>query len=148
MVLMWVLQGGPVGRVVAASAPAIRAKAESLGVLRHYWAFGLFLALLHSFLEEYYWRWFVFGRLRRGLPRGWAHLVAGACFAAHHVVIATQYFPGGWGWLLGGLTGAGGILWSWMYERQKSLAGPWLSHVLADLGILAVGHQVLFGSWW
>jgi membrane protease YdiL (CAAX protease family) len=148
MALMWGLERGPLGQLLQESAPAIRVKAAALGVLDHYWAFGLFLALFHSFLEEYYWRWFVFGWLRRVVPRGLAHLVAGACFAAHHVVIATQYFPWGWGWLLGGLTGMGGILWSWMYERQNSLAGPWLSHVLADLGILAVGHQVVFGSWW
>lgn len=144
------LMGGlmltPIGEMVAGSAPQIRGKAQGLGILNHYWAFGLFLSVIHSLIEEYYWRWFVFGQLRKVIPKFAAHILAGASFAAHHVVIATQYFTIGWGLALGGMVGMGGILWSLMYERQRSLAGAWVSHMIADLGILSLGHRLIFGT--
>jgi CAAX protease family protein len=146
-VLAAALTATPLGDVVVQSAPAIRSKARSLGFLDHYWAFALLVSLIHSLLEEYYWRWFVFGRLQGLLPRWRAHLLAAGAFAAHHIVVTTQFFPLGWGLLLGSLVGVGGFMWSWMYEHQQTLAGAWVSHILVDLGILAVGHWILFGTW-
>ena len=145
--LMFVLMLTPVGEVVMAGAPKIRNKTHSLGILSHYWAFGLFLSLVHSLIEEFYWRWFVFGHLRLLVRATPAHLLAGAAFAAHHVVVATQYFPFAWGLGFGCLCGVGGIIWSVMYEKQRSLAGAWVSHILVDLGILSIGHRLLFGSY-
>lgn len=145
--LMFALMQTGMGVMALESASRIRAKAEALGILRHYWAFGLFLALAHSFLEEYYWRWFVYGRLRDLMRAPLAHALAGASFAAHHIVVATQFFPFLWGLVLGGLVGVGGIIWSLLYERQRTLAGAWISHIIADLGILSLGHKILFGTY-
>ena len=36
-----------------------------------YVALAVFYALVHSLLEEYYWRWFVFGQLRAWRRRRW-----------------------------------------------------------------------------
>jgi membrane protease YdiL (CAAX protease family) len=137
----------PVGAMAEASAADIRRKAEELGILEHYWSFAIFLSVLHSLIEEYYWRWFVFGHLRRATGRWTAHAAAAAAFASHHVVITTQFFPVAWGFLFGALVGAGGLVWSLMLERQRTLSGIWLSHMLTDLGILTVGHKLIFGSW-
>lgn len=144
---MFAAMASPVGDVVTASAADIRKKAEELGILDHYWTFAIFLSVLHSLIEEYYWRWFVFGRLRLATGKCAAHLLAGAAFASHHVIVATQFFPVGWGVLFGALVGAGGIIWSLMLARQKTLAGIWLSHMLVDLGIMAIGHKLIFGAW-
>ena len=138
----------PVGEVVRAGTDDIRGKVESLGVLDHYWVFGMFIALLHSLLEEYYWRWFVFGRLARLVPMGWAHGLGGLAFALHHIVITTQYFSLGWGLLFGSLVGVGGVIWSLLYTRQRTLAGAWVSHIIVDLGILSLGHKLLFGTYY
>jgi uncharacterized protein len=136
---------GPGREILLGGREAIEAKSRSLGVMEHYWAFGLFLAVGHSLLEEYYWRWFVFGRLRE-LLRGWrAHALTAVAFSAHHVVITTQFFSFEWGLVFGLLTGAGGWIWSWMYERQGTLTGAWVSHMLVDFAILGVGHWLLFG---
>lgn len=91
--LMVGLMMTPLGAVVAESAGRIRLKAQQMGILEWYWPFAIFLSLVNSLVEEVYWRWFVYGRLR-GLVGGWpAHLLTGAAFAAHHVVVATQFFP-------------------------------------------------------
>jgi len=144
---MWTLLLTPCGDVVLSSAPKIRAKVQALGILNHYWTFGLFLSLIHSLLEEYYWRWFVYGHLRQVVGNGLAHGLAGVAFSAHHIVVTTQYFPLAWGVMFGALTGVGGIFWSLMYQRQRTLAGAWISHVWVDLGILSIGHRLLFGTY-
>lgn len=146
-IIMFGLMGTPLGGMVLESSERIRMKTEGLGVLEHYWAFAIFLCLFHSLLEEYYWRWFIYGNLRRLIRPFNAHLVAGAAFAAHHIVIASQFFPNPWGFILGGLVGIGGIIWSIMYEKQGTLAGAWTSHLMADLTIMVIGHKILFGNY-
>ncbi|MEK7485084.1 MAG: CPBP family intramembrane glutamic endopeptidase [Planctomycetota bacterium] len=138
----------PLGNVVYESTEFIRKKSEQMGILEYYWAFALFLSLIHSLLEEYYWRWFVFKSLREYLPNVMmAHLLAGVAFASHHIVVTTQFFPLGWGIFFGSSVGVGGILWSVMYEKQHSLLGCWISHLLVDLGIFTIGHKMLFGRY-
>lgn len=142
--LMAGLMLSPAGRLVLESSGAIRAKAQQLGIMEHYIAFAVFLSFVNSVVEEYYWRWFVYGQLRRILP-GWrAHALAGAAFAAHHVVVTTQFFPIEWGLCFGVAVGLGGAVMSVLYERQRSLAGAWTCHLVADLGIMGIGYGLLF----
>ncbi len=144
---MFFLMQTALGQMVVNNSESIRNKAQDLGILQHYWSFALFISVLHSLIEEYYWRWFVFGQLINVVSISRAHLLAGIAFAAHHVVIATQLFPLGWALILGGLVAMGGIVFSMMYYRQKTLLGPWACHMVIDLGIMAIGHKVLFGSY-
>lgn len=105
---------------------------------------GVFYSLIHSLLEEYYWRWFVFGQLRsltRLLP---AIVVSSLGFMAHHVLVIGTYFgyfsPVTWVFSL--CVAVGGSFWAWLYHRSGSLLGPWLSHLLVDAAIFAVGYQI------
>ena len=144
VILMFGLMRTPLGEVVNSSSESIGRKARQMGILKHYWLFALFLCVVHSLIEEYYWRWFVFGRLKNVVNVPCAHSIAGISFAAHHIVIATQFFPVLWGFLLGGLAGVGGILWSVMYDKQKTLVGAWLCHLIVDFGIMVIGHSILY----
>jgi membrane protease YdiL (CAAX protease family) len=106
-----------------------------------------FLALVHSLLEEYYWRWFVYGRLRHHLPRILALVLAGVAFMGHHVIVLGVYFPG---WFCTAVLpfslaiAVGGIVWAWLYERTGSLLGPWVSHFLVDAALLVIGYDLAF----
>jgi hypothetical protein len=109
--------------------------------------FAAFICVVHSLLEEYYWRWFVFGRLRRHVSRWVAMIIAGIAFMAHHVVLLWVYFPNQF-WLLVlpfslGVA-FGGIVWAWLYDRTGSLIGPWVSHFLVDAALIAVGYDLVF----
>jgi membrane protease YdiL (CAAX protease family) len=141
-----VMATGPFREILGASAPAIRAKARLFGVLEHYWLFAATLSMAHSLVEEYYWRWFVYGRLRVLIPGKGAHFAAGAAFALHHIVVASVYFGLGLGMLFGGSTMIGGIIWSSLYARHGTLAGAWLSHVLVDMSLMWCGYRLLFGQ--
>ncbi|MGC8762645.1 MAG: CPBP family glutamic-type intramembrane protease [Acidobacteriota bacterium] len=142
-VLLWVLSRTVLAGTLAAAAPVLRQKALEFGVAGHYGLFAVAASLFHATAEEYYWRWFLFGRLRRLWPPWAAHGGAAAAFAAHHVLVAAVLLPGGPGVLLGGATGLAGLFWSLLYARHRNLVGAWASHLSADLSLFAVGWRLL-----
>jgi membrane protease YdiL (CAAX protease family) len=114
-----------------------------LGYLR----LALFISLIHSLGEEYYWRWFVFGHLRHYLRLWLAIAVSSFGFMLHHVVVLSVYFPGEFltavvPFSLG--VAVGGAFWAWVYHRTGSLAATWLSHVLIDAAIMLLGYDMVF----
>ena len=111
-------------------------------------AFACFVALAHSLFEEYYFRWFVFGLLRRYLRLSAAIALSSVAFMAHHIVVLAVYFPGAVEFVTVVLPFAlcvavGGAAWAWLYERSRSLYAPWLSHLLIDAGIMVVGYDLV-----
>lgn len=100
----------------------------------------------HSLLEEYYWRWFAFGWLRRYVPLAAAIVVSALGFTAHHLLLLTVYFPGNF-WLLAVplslAVAVGGAVWAWIYQRSGSLYAAWISHMLIDLAIFAAGYAMV-----
>jgi membrane protease YdiL (CAAX protease family) len=146
MLLLYYAFLKPQGHFDGALGP-IRDKVQGFGLDRlwKYAALGLFYALAHSFLEEYYWRWFVFGQLRRLIPPGAAVFVSSLGFMAHHIILLSSFF--GWGsfasLFFSFAVFVGGVIWAWLYHRSGSLYGPWLSHALVDAGIFLVGYDVV-----
>jgi membrane protease YdiL (CAAX protease family) len=124
----------------------IREKVAGLGLTEtwKYAALGIFYALAHSLLEEYYWRWFVFGQLRRLVATPWAIAVSSLGFMSHHVLLLATFF--GWQspatWLFAAAVGVGGAIWAWLYERSQSLLVPWIGHCLVDAAIFALGYDL------
>jgi hypothetical protein len=132
--------------VLDSATGEIRVKLTELGVdsFAGYLTLGIFYSLIHSLLEEYYWRWFVFGRLRRQVSPTLAITISSVAFAAHHVVLLGTYFGwlSPWTWLFSLSVAAGGAFWAWLYQRTGSLYGPWLSHLLVDAAIFLVGYDL------
>jgi membrane protease YdiL (CAAX protease family) len=109
-------------------------------------AFAAFLSLPHSGLEEYYWRWFVFGQLRRVVPLSLAIGLSSLAFMSHHVIVLDHFLPGAPGAvvLFSLCIAFGGAVWAWMYQRTGSLYGAWLSHLLVDAGIMYLGYDLVW----
>jgi membrane protease YdiL (CAAX protease family) len=137
----------PAGVLAGATAEAVRAKVAGFGVdtPSRYLALGAFYSLLHAAAEEYYWRWFVFGELRRALRAPLAIAVSSVGFAAHHVVVLAVYFgwTSPWTFALAAAVGVGGAFWAWLYHRTGSLLGPWLGHLLVDAALFTIGWDLL-----
>jgi len=132
----------------AAAEQQIREKIAGMQ-LGEPWIFvtvGVFYSLLHSLLEEYYWRWFVFGQLRRMAPVLVAIAISSLGFMAHHVIVLATYFGIGAPvtWIFSLAIAIGGAFWAWLYHRSGSLMGPWLSHLLVDAAIfLGIGYEIV-----
>jgi membrane protease YdiL (CAAX protease family) len=130
------------------AATMIRLKIEEFNAASpgRYAALASFLAVAHSLLEEYYWRWFVFGRLRRLVSLPAAISLSSLAFMAHHVVVLGRFFPNDF-WSAVPLSlciAIGGAFWAWLYDRSGSIYAPWVSHLLVDVAIMAVGYDMIF----
>ena len=130
----------------SAIAP-IREKVLGLGIdsIWKFLALTVFYALIHSLLEEYYWRWFVFAELRNLTTLPAAIIVSSLGFAAHHVIVLAKYFgylsPLTWLFSLG--VAFGGVIWAWQFARSKSVWGIWMSHLLVDAAIFLIGLHLI-----
>jgi membrane protease YdiL (CAAX protease family) len=131
----------------AAAAPKIRDKIAKFGIdsTWKYAVLGVFYSLIHSLLEEYYWRWFVFRQLRNLVPLWPAIFVSALAFMGHHVILLSEFFKEApWlAWLLSSGVAVGGVFWAWLYDRTGSLYSTWLSHLLIDAGIFWVGYELV-----
>ena len=130
---------------VAGEAIHLKIQAFRVESFWPYFALGAFYSICHSLLEEYYWRWFVFGQLRRLVALRAAVLISSVGFMAHHVLVLAFYF--GWTspatWLLSLAVAVGGAVWAWIYHRSGSLYAVWVSHLLIDAAIFTVGYDLV-----
>lgn len=113
-------------------------------------ALAFYFCVPHALAEEYYWRWFVFGWMRRHVPIPVAIVLSSLGFMAHHVVILGVFFADDF-WTLAvpcslGVAVGGGV-WAWIYQRGGSLYAPWLSHALIDAWILGLGYVMVQKYW-
>ncbi len=123
----------------------LEAQVKQFGVYNHYILYALFLSIINSGLEEYYWRWFVFGRLKAKVNPPAAVVLSSVAFAAHHFVALQSFFGS---FVLAGLfsigIAGGGAIWACHYHRTGRLWGVWVSHCIVDMGALSVGYHLLF----
>lgn len=124
----------------------VKEKVADLGISSFwiYAAMGVFYALCHSFLEEYYWRWFVFAGLEKFMPVWAAIAISSLGFMAHHVVLLGFYFD--WQWMTYPVSfciAVGGMFWAWQFHLTDKLRPSWISHLIVDAGIFALGYVMI-----
>jgi membrane protease YdiL (CAAX protease family) len=109
-----------------------------------YLAGAVYWVTLNSLMEEYVWRWFVFRKLELLTGGGLAVVGASLGFTAHHVVALAAHFH--WPLVVLGSLGVcvGGLTWSWLYARYRSIWPCYVSHALVDLPIFWVGYDLIF----
>lgn len=88
------------------------------------------------------WRGFLLQRLERVVTPMTAMLVSSFFYALYHVVIGTVLFGWKWGTIITAAVFCVGMLWAYMKRRYPPIYAVWISHLLADLGIM------LALSWW
>lgn len=109
---------------------------------------GLAIVLVNPFMEEYFWRGFIYRAFRdntnsKRWKRVWLY-ATGIFFALHHVVIVSGWFVW-WQWLLTvGFLALVGIVFNVLYERTDSIIASWVVHSVADAVIILIGAH-LFG---
>lgn len=104
---------------------------------------GLYIILINSLLEEYFWRGFMFDKLR-GLVSPWlAYALTGVAFSFHHVVFYYNWFTPLFFWLVTiGLIGYA-VIMNYIFSRYKDLFSCWVIHAFADVVQIYIAFTVL-----
>lgn len=138
--------------VVQAAKPLIQAKVDAFGAGTPYRfiAFCLFISIVHSLFEEFYWRGFLHAELEKRMSLIPALVLSALGFTGHHIVVIAQYVDANssaaWIVLLSLFVFVAGAIWAFQYHRRKSLWGIWISHCYADIAILSLGYLLLFAA--
>jgi uncharacterized protein len=106
------------------------------------------VALINPFLEEYFWRGFIFRNLAKYAPGPrWKVIVlwlAGLLFALHHTIIIQGWFVW-WQWVIVTVFLAlVGVMFNWLYTKSGSILIGLMVHMAADIMLAIVGLS-LFG---
>lgn len=133
----------PPGEMIRDNAEVIVKKIDELGVQKYFILFAIFISFAHSALEEFFWRLFGFGQMRKLVSVAMAILIAAIGFSLHHIVVLSEYVSLPLAFMFGACVGLGGAVWSWIYHRTNSLLGAWISHMIVDLGIMWIGWDLL-----
>jgi len=123
---------------------AERASKTGLDRLPAYLGGAVYWITLNSLMEEYVWRWFVFRKFEDLRPGALAVVATSLAFTAHHVVALAAQFH--WPLVLLGSMGVfiGGLTWSGLYLRYRSVWPCYLSHALVDAPIFWIGYDLIF----
>jgi hypothetical protein len=136
----------PAGLIEDARGP-VEAKVVGFGVttLAAYVALAVFYSVVHSLLEEYYWRWFVFAELAKMTRLDAAILISSVGFMAHHVIVLGTFFgfASPLTWFFSACVALGGAVWASMYHRWRSLYPIWIGHFFVDAAIFWVGYDLV-----
>jgi hypothetical protein len=128
-------------------AEALRSAVREMGLARpeSYLAGAAAWTFANSLVEEYVYRWFVLTRCERLVTGRVAILAAAAIFTVHHVIALSRYLEPGLVVLASTGVFLAGVVWGALYRRTRSIWPSWISHVLADVAVFAVGWLLLFG---
>ncbi len=103
---------------------------------------ALYITLGNSFLEEYFFRGFVFLSLYRLGKRHLAYVFSSLLFALYHLAIFRTWFsPWQIGLALFGLLVVG-FVFNWLDAEADSWRSSWLTHILADAAIMLIGLRM------
>lgn len=106
-------------------------------------AVAIYIALCNSFLEEFFFRGFLYFRLKSLATPLFAHLTSSIIFSLYHVAIMVTWFD--W-WVFALCMIAlviAGIIFNLLDDQSQSLYPSWLTHGCANLAINSIG-MILF----
>lgn len=113
---------------------------------RKVFIFILVLIFINPFLEEWYWRKFIYGRLIEKMSAFSTILITSFFYALYHffLVITLFAFPYSIIAFIGVLLA--GLLWGGIRYYCRSIYPTIISHCLADIGIIVVYVLVVLGG--
>jgi len=105
---------------------------------------ALYITLGNSFLEEFFFRGFIFLQIYSKGYRKIAYIFSALLFAIYHVAIFKTWFNH---WLIGlALVGlfVGGLIFNYIDTKSKSIMNSWIVHICADIAIMVIGFIMFY----
>ncbi len=128
-----------------ADLSSIRTSLENnLGINKdNFFLVGLYVCVVNSFLEEWFFRGFVFLQLKQQ-SRVMAYIVSSTSFAVYHIAIMDGMFNVAlFIVVLLGLF-IGGCIFNYLNEKNNNIYASWLCHFFANLAMNTVGYMLFF----
>ena len=105
---------------------------------------SLYISLMNSLLEEFFFRGYGFMTLKKYASRRTAYIFSSMLFALYHVGMLLGMFHFGVLLLMVAGLFAGGCIFNYLNERSDSIYPSWFVHMFANFAINTVGF-ILFG---
>ncbi len=124
---------------------SIRTSLENnLGINKsNFFVIALYVSIVNSFLEEWFFRGFAFNQLRKK-SRLQAYLISSLAFSIYHIAIMDGMFNI---WMilliLVGLF-VGGTIFNFLNEKNNNIYVSWFCHSFANFGMNTVGFLIFF----
>jgi len=117
---------------------------ENAGVTKDNFLFvSLYISFANSFLEEFFFRGFVFTNLSRSTGRVFAYIFSALSFSLYHTAMMIGWFsPVLFALVMVGLA-AGGVLFNFLNEKTDTIYCSWLTHMFANFAINTIGFMLL-----
>ena len=104
---------------------------------------SLYISFANSFLEEFFFRGFVFTNLKQHSGRKLAYIFSAAAFSMYHVAMMIGWFsPALFLLVMVGLV-VGGMIFNWLNEKLDTIYCSWLTHMFANFAINTIGFMLL-----
>lgn len=103
---------------------------------------GLYITIMNSFLEEFFFRGFIFLNLYNEGKQRLAYLYSSVLFGLYHIAIFKTWFDIKLILLcLLGLISVG-FIFNWLNTKSNNFINSWLVHILADSAIILIGFRM------
>ncbi len=133
-----------IGRLFDFSQVAEAITASSgVGKTEFVWV-SLYISLVNSLVEEFFFRGIGFLVLGSLTTRRFAYLFSAAVFSLYHVAIMSSWFSFSLFLLLLVSLFVAGLLFNWLDEKYKTILPSWMVHMCANFAINTIGF-ILFG---
>lgn len=104
---------------------------------------SVYISFINSFLEEIFFRGFIFLTLYKMKHINFAYFYSSISFALYHIGILSDWFNLFFFALIILALFAGGLVLDKLCAMSKSYLSPWMIHISANLGINTVGFIIL-----
>lgn len=98
----------------------------------------LVLIFINPFLEELYWRNFMYKRLKSKVSIAKTTVITSFFYSLYHLVSLIYIFTFPFNFFAVIPVFLAGLLWGYFRYKLNSITAPIISHILADLGIMLV----------
>ena len=105
---------------------------------RHLYLFLFIMIFANSFLEEIYWRGYIFHKLKNKTNSFNIILVISLFYALYHLITTVNLFSLFWGSIFTLFVFLVGVFWGYLRYKFQSLYIPITSHLCANLGIMLI----------